>query len=347
MGLFDKLRKPKWKDENPQIRIEGVNELAKDVKHVKKNQEILKDILENDPDSDVRISAIQKVNSDASIKEAALNDSDWKVRKAAVENLKLYLDSTINLLPDTHYEVNRTIITCLENISKNDSNSEVREAASKLANDPKYNKNALKELHKNDPKNINYTVVDVSRNTEKNIVLTQNEKFEYIYEANSVKELMDCCFGGDIITITYLNMRDGNDKDLTVDYNILDKHVFNPNKIAIEGTNFDRVVTYENADTQRFTGKMYGLSREEIAENSILREVLRYYLHNKDKFFLVKKGEEIKMNFTEINDFLLSQNVKVPNLFLPRIEYRIKKIEFICRKIDQIPKSENMSIYRE
>ena len=116
MGLFDKLRKPKWKDENPQVRIQGINELAQDVKHMKKNQEILRDILKNDPDSNVRISAIQKINSDEAIKDAALNDSDWKVRKAAVENLKLFLDNTIRYVPDNHYEVNKTLINFLENI---------------------------------------------------------------------------------------------------------------------------------------------------------------------------------------------------------------------------------------
>ena len=347
MGLFDKLKKSKWKDENPQVRMQGINELAQDVKHMKKNQEILRDILKNDPDSNVRILAIQKINSDAAIKDAALYDSDWKVRKAAVENLKIFLDNTIIYFPDNHYEVNKTLINFLENISKNDSNSEVREAANRLVNDPKYNKNALNELHKNEPKEINYTVVDVSRNTERTIVLNQNEKFEYVYHPKSVEDILDCCFGGDIITITYYNKTGPRQDNLIVDYNILDKHVANINKIPINGTDFDRIISYENIDSQNFARNAFGLSKEELYENTVLKKVLQHYLLT-DKFFIVKKGDEIEVRSMELNNVIDTLKVeRTPSLFLAKLNYEIKDIEFVCRKINQLPMSENMTIYRE
>lgn len=347
MGLFDKFRKPKWKDENPQVRIEGVNELAQDVKHMKKNQEILKDILENDPDSDVRISAVQKVNSDASIKETALNDSDWKVRKVAVENLKLYLDNTIISLPDNHYEVNRTIIKCLENISKNDSNSEVREAASKLANNPKYNENLLK-------KKINYTVVDVRNDTKKKITLTLNEKHEYVCNPISVEEILDCSFGGDIITIEYVSRK--FDKFFTVDYNILDEHISNPNAIKIEGRPFKKLVTY--TDLPKFI-------KDEIsaAVHGDHLLLLEHIMIHDNSVFLVKTGDKINLNFENLKDYKppkqdyskfidgsmkmsdLPRSSPITGIFHDKLE--VRKIEFICRKVNQMPLSENMTIYRE
>lgn len=348
MGLFDKLRKPKWKDENPQVRIEGVNELAQDVKHIKKNQEILKDILENDPDSDVRISAIQKVNSDASIKEAALNDPDWRVRKAAVENLKIYLDNTIKFLPEEHYKVNKPLVDFLKKISKNDSNSDVRNAADKLVNDRKYNEDLLK-------KKINYTVVDVRNDTRKKITLTLNEKYEYVCNPSSVEEILDCAFGGDIITIEYVSKRDRFDKFFTVDYNILDEHISNPNAIKIEGRPFKKLVTY--TDLPKFIKSE--ISAAVHGEHLLL---LEYIMIHDNSVFLVKTGDKINLNSENLKDYkppeqdytkFIEGGMKItdlprsPNTGIFHEKLEVRKIEFICRKVNQLPISENMTIYRE
>ena len=205
MGLFGKLRKNKWEDEDPQVRMEGIEELLSSNKKDNEKQKILTGIAKNDPESDIRIMALQNLDVPRLFEEIILNDPDWKVRMAAVERLKkdiIYFKENF----EDHYDINEEYIDFLEEVGKNDSNSEVRDAANAIANDPNYSKKALdKGLQKGGIKKINYTVVDVANNTEKNIVLTQNDNSEYTYEAKSVKELLDCCFGGDIITITYDN----------------------------------------------------------------------------------------------------------------------------------------------
>ena len=216
MGLFDKLRKNKWDDEDPQLRMEGIEELLNSNKKDEEKQKILTGIAKNDPDSDIRIMAVQNLNALRVMEDIILNDSDWKVRMAGVERLKkdiIYFKETFSD-PEAyadHYDINEEYIDFLEEVGKNDSNSEVRDAANAIANDPNYSKKALDKmqegLQKDGVGKINYTVVDVSKNTEKNIVLTQNDNSEYTYEAKSVKELLDCCFGGDskfLFLIKYL-----------------------------------------------------------------------------------------------------------------------------------------------
>lgn len=347
MGFLDRFKGKKWEDKDPQVRMEGIEELAKDKKNGAKNQKILLDLLKNDQNTEVRMLAIEKSNNITTIMDIALTDSDWRIRKAAVERIRRYMDSNIYFFPETHHSENEKYMNVIEKVAKTDSNSEVRDAADSLANNPKYSKKALAKQHENDAKKISYTVVDASRKSEKTVILNLNDKFEYVCEANSVMELMECCFGGDIITVTYCNLSDGNDKDLIVDYNILDSHVSHPDKKKIEATDFDRIVTYENADTQKFTGKMYKLTQAEIAENIVVREVLRHYLKSDDRFFQVKKGDNIEIGFVEITDFLRSQNIDVPNLFMPKIRYRVENIEFISRKAKQIPNSENLTVYRQ
>lgn len=360
MGLFDKLRKKKWENEDPKVRMEGVEELLNSNKKGMEKQEILKGIAKNDPDSAVRLLAVQNLNGEELNEEIALNDSDWKVRKAAVENLIAYVKSNKRYFGDTHYSVNESYMNFLEKVGKNDSNSEVRDAANKIVNDPNYSKKALdkmqEELHKDDVKKINYTVSDLSKNTEKKIVLTQNDKFEYVYEANSVNELLDCCFGGDIITITYDNSSGVNKENyMIVDYNILDKQVPYPNKIPIEGTNYDRIVTYDNIDTQNFTTGAF-LSNSDKAYNLMMIPLVKACIYGKNRMFSVKVGDEIAfkgMDFERtsfeggVPDLSKVKSNLTPDQMIKHFKFKVKKIEFICRKVEEMPKSENMTIYRE
>lgn len=348
MGLFDKFRTPKWKSDDVNVRLKGIEELANDKKNYGKNQEILRDLLKNDSDADVRILAIQNVSSDVAIRDAALTDGDWKVRKAAVETLKPFLDSAIRFSPEDHYNLNRDIIQDLEKVAKNDSNGEVRKAAKEITDNPKYSEKALKKQHENDVKEIRYTVADVSRNSEKTIVLTQNEKFEYCSHLDSVEEIFDYCFGGDIVTVTYSSAH----TDLTVDYNILDKHVANADKIPIEGRNFDRVITYEDMASQNLSRNANLLFRDDVEDNERRKIMLLYYLYTSNKFFLVKKGEKLRLKGTDLlgnsNPFSDKPELKLStDQLLVNIELTVKDIEFVCRKISQMPISENITVYRE
>ena len=356
MGLFDKLRKNKWDDEDPQLRMEGIEELLNSNKKDEEKQKILTGIAKNDPDSDIRIMAVQNLNALRVMEDIILNDSDWKVRMAGVERLKkdiIYFKETFSD-PEAyadHYDINEEYIDFLEEVGKNDSNSEVRDAANAIANDPNYSKKALdKGLQKGGIKKINYTVVDVANNTEKNIVLTQNDNSEYTYEAKSVKELLDCCFGGDIITITYDNSSEINNENyMIVDYNILDKQVPVPNKIPIEGSNFDRMVTYENIDTQNFTNSSL-LSDSDKDYNQMMISLVKACVYNKNRMLSVELGDVIR--FTEEDLERISIEGGVPDLSKARadltqdFEFKVKRIEFICRKVNELPMTENMTLYR-
>ena len=357
MGLFDKLRKNKWDDEDPQLRMEGIEELLNSNKKDEEKQKILTGIAKNDPDSDIRIMAVQNLNALRVMEDIILNDSDWKVRMAGVERLKkdiIYFKETFSD-PEAyadHYDINEEYIDFLEEVGKNDSNSEVRDAANAIANDPNYSKKALDKmqegLQKDGVGKINYTVVDVSKNTEKNIVLTQNDNSEYTYEAKSVKELLDCCFGGDIITITYDNSsKINNENYMIVDYNILDKQVPVPNKIPIEGSNFDRMITYENIDSQNFTNdKVY---------NQMMIALVKACVYSKNRMFSVELSDEIR--FTDMNlegigieggvsDLSKARSNLTPEEMIKDFKFKVNRIEFICTKVNELPKSENMSLYR-
>ena len=356
MGLFDKLRKNKWDDEDPQLRMEGIEELLNSNKKDEEKQKILTGIAKNDPDSDIRIMAVQNLNALRVMEDIILNDSDWKVRMAGVERLKkdiIYFKETFSD-PEAyadHYDINEEYIDFLEEVGKNDSNSEVRDAANAIANDPNYSKKALdKGLRKGGIKKIYYTVVDVANNTEKNIVLTQNDNSEYTYEAKSVKELLDCCFGGDIITITYDNSSEINNENyMIVDYNILDKQVPVPNKIPIEGSNFDRMITYENIDTQNFTNSSL-LSDSDKDYNQMMISLVKACVYNKNRMLSVELGDVIR--FTEEDLERISIEGGVPDLSKARadltqdFEFKVKRIEFICRKVNELPMTENMTLYR-
>ena len=356
MGLFDKLRKNKWDDEDPQLRMEGIEELLNSNKKDEEKQKILTGIAKNDPDSDIRIMAVQNLNALRVMEDIILNDSDWKVRMAGVERLKkdiIYFKETFSD-PEAyadHYDINEEYIDFLEEVGKNDSNSEVRDAANAIANDPNYSKKALdKGLQKGGIKKINYTVVDVANNTEKNIVLTQNDNSEYTYEAKSVKELLNCCFGGDIITITYDNSSEINNENyMIVDYNILDKQVPVPNKIPIEGSNFDRMITYENIDTQNFTNSSL-LSDSDKDYNQMMISLVKACVYNKNRMLSVELGDVIR--FTEEDLERISIEGGVPDLSKARadltqdFEFKVKRIEFICRKVNELPMTENMTLYR-
>ena len=79
----------------------------------------------------------------------------------------------------------------------------------------------------------------------------------------------------------------------------------------------------------------------------LIEKVLQHYLLT-DKFFIVKKGDEIEVRSMELNNVIDTLKVeRTPSLFLAKLNYEIKDIEFVCRKINQLPMSENMTIYRE
>jgi hypothetical protein len=84
-GLLDSLKKPKWQSKYWKKRLEAVKELD--------DQEILIDLAQNDPDSDVRAAAVKKVNDKSVLISISENDPDLDVREAAVKRLAMSIFS--------------------------------------------------------------------------------------------------------------------------------------------------------------------------------------------------------------------------------------------------------------
>ncbi len=79
MGFLDKIFKQKWKDEDPQIRLEAVKKLG--------DEEILINIAQNDSEYTVRREAVKKINDQSALKIIAKNDSDYGVCEEAVKKI--------------------------------------------------------------------------------------------------------------------------------------------------------------------------------------------------------------------------------------------------------------------
>lgn len=78
MGLLDKFRsQPRWKHTNPAVRTAAVEELPLD------QQDVLLAVAREDRDAGVRLAALRKIISPASIAEIARQDSDSRVRDEA------------------------------------------------------------------------------------------------------------------------------------------------------------------------------------------------------------------------------------------------------------------------
>ena len=180
MGLFDKL-KPKYKNNDSEIRKQGVLELVNDKKNIVKNQKILMDLAKNDPSSEVRIVAIENVIGDSSVRYAALNDSDSKVRNVAVNRLDDFIDGSLfnYLIPagDGKSEP-QSIKEILENIADNDSSDEVRQSAKKIIE--KYKNDTQLEV-----KETGSTIENVYWNEDIKIKKSYLSTEDYIYTNSS------------------------------------------------------------------------------------------------------------------------------------------------------------------
>ncbi|WP_295115466.1 BspA family leucine-rich repeat surface protein [uncultured Methanobrevibacter sp.] len=107
MGLFDKLRTPKWKHEDWKVRLEAVEKLD--------DEKILIDIAKNDSDSDVRKEAVKKISDESALAYVAKYDESCYVRSSAVEKIS---DESV-----------------LSYVAKKDSDSNVRKEAVKKISD--------------------------------------------------------------------------------------------------------------------------------------------------------------------------------------------------------------------
>jgi len=72
---------PRWKHSNPQVRIQSIRSMGS------KTSDILKQIVENDPEPKVRIEAIHHLEDTNLLKHVIQTDSDPQTRKVAVNKL--------------------------------------------------------------------------------------------------------------------------------------------------------------------------------------------------------------------------------------------------------------------
>ncbi len=133
MGLFDRFKTPKWKDNDWKVRCEAIKELD--------DEKILYEIAKNDSDALVRLEAVKKISDEVVLIDIAKNDDYDGVRLEAVEKISdeaVLIDIAKN---DPYYFVRCGAIdkitdkTVLEDIAKKDSDKTVRNKATGRIND--------------------------------------------------------------------------------------------------------------------------------------------------------------------------------------------------------------------
>lgn len=131
MGFFDRFKKPKWKDKNPEVRLEGLKELddkdiiinlagndenwkvrSEAIERIE-DENVLSNLYESEADSIVRMKIAGKIKNQDFLTRIAKSDDDSDVRSAAVENitsedLLLYIinnDSSVYVRKDATYRL--------------------------------------------------------------------------------------------------------------------------------------------------------------------------------------------------------------------------------------------------
>lgn len=131
MGFFDRFKKPKWKDKNPEVRLEGLKELddkdiiinlagndenwkvrSEAIERIE-DENVLSNLYESEADSIVRMKIAGKITDSNILADIVKKDPDDDVRSAAVENitsedLLLYIinnDSSVYVRKDATYRL--------------------------------------------------------------------------------------------------------------------------------------------------------------------------------------------------------------------------------------------------
>ena len=105
MGFFDRFKKPKWKDKNPEVRLEGLKELddkdiiinlagndenwkvrSEAIERIE-DENVLSNLYESEADSIVRMKIASKITDSNILADIVKKDPDDDVRSAAVENI--------------------------------------------------------------------------------------------------------------------------------------------------------------------------------------------------------------------------------------------------------------------
>jgi hypothetical protein len=98
---------PRWKHSNPQVRIQAIRSLETADK-----SDVLTQIIENDPEPEVRIEAIQQLEDPSLLKQVIKTDNDPKAQKAAINKLnrcyanQIYNTSDQSLQAELILEIN-------------------------------------------------------------------------------------------------------------------------------------------------------------------------------------------------------------------------------------------------
>jgi len=108
MGLFDKL-KPKYKNSNPDVRIDGINELNDD--------KILFDMCLNDSVKSVRLSAFRKINSSEYWPLIVVQSNDEDIKKEAFDKITNSDDLYIVVTQSKDREIRKNAIKKISNMN--------------------------------------------------------------------------------------------------------------------------------------------------------------------------------------------------------------------------------------
>ncbi len=105
MALLDLIR-PRWKNSDPKIRLQAVNEMDKD------QMEIIRRIAEDDPDTDVKIAAALKISDENFLEALISRNKDARLAAAIKERLNAIRKETV--LKSDDINIKKTIMAKID-----------------------------------------------------------------------------------------------------------------------------------------------------------------------------------------------------------------------------------------
>ena len=102
MAILENLLKPKWKNNNPEIRMKALMET--------KDEHIIAAMAKEDTDKEIRRVAIKKLNNYQELEWILLNDRSVDIRKEIVDKI----DDIVLLKKAAEFEIGRA--SCRERV---------------------------------------------------------------------------------------------------------------------------------------------------------------------------------------------------------------------------------------
>lgn len=198
------------------------------------------------------------------------------------------------------------------------------------------------------PTKLAFTVDNIIKKEVYTFYFKLNPYFEYTTFIDSVSEVIDFCFGGDLITITYSIKFNGSSQNFEVDYNIIDAAVYE--QIA-DQTQKIMTVQLGNSPYYKHPSNIVidNLNLEGDVPDLINKQMLSHCLIFDNSLFLdAKVGKKLKADIKKVPQAAFSDDFAKKGVY----DLKVEKIEFISKlRIPECRKEylmvENIHVFRD